>query len=389
MARLLAYVPEALESVWRNRTRSMLSILGMVIGIASVIAVLGLSQAGANGMKATLAAGGDPGFIAMADQSQDNPALATLYYRDTMLLTAYAGGAISRAIPIYQSTFRLTVNGKSDYLTLNSTDSMKPGDGIQIVSGRRIDAGDVAAGSNVGILSESAADRFFPQGNAVGQSVNVNSQRITIAGVFTITGSLFNSLSGDAMEVPYTTAHHIAPGPIQYIEFWASPDTTGVDAIAAARSALARIHPRAQYIVQDQSASLGIFENVIAAIGVGLTFIGGIALVVAGVGIMNIMLVSVTERTREIGIRMAIGARQSDVRNQFLLEALVLSVLGGLIGILLGFIAGFALTRGLGFPFGFSLMAVALAFSVSAVVGICFGYYPAMRAAKLDPIIAL
>jgi putative ABC transport system permease protein len=133
-----------------------------------------------------------------------------------------------------------------------------------------------------------------------------------------------------------------------------------------------------------QTAQQNTAELTVLLIG-----IAAISLFIGGIGIMNIMLVSVTERTREIGIRMAIGARQSDVRNQFLLEALVLSVLGGLIGILLGFIAGFALTRGLGFPFGFSLMAVALAFSVSAVVGICFGYYPAMRAAKLDPIIAL
>src|SRR6185437_8535649 len=121
MTRLLAYIPEALESIWRNRTRSLLSILGMVIGIASVIGVLGVSQAGANGMKATLASGGDPGFIVVPDQSQDNPALATMYYRDTQLLPSYASASVARAIPIYQSNFKLTRNGRSDYLTLDST----------------------------------------------------------------------------------------------------------------------------------------------------------------------------------------------------------------------------------------------------------------------------
>jgi ABC-type antimicrobial peptide transport system permease subunit len=127
-----------------------------------------------------------------------------------------------------------------------------------------------------------------------------------------------------------------------------------------------------------------------AALTALLIGIAAISLFVGGIGIMNIMLVSVSERTREIGIRMAIGARQRDIRNQFLLEALLLSITGGVLGILIGFVAGYALTKGLGgFPFVFSPIAVALAFTVSAIVGIGFGYYPAVHAAKLDPVIAL
>jgi putative ABC transport system permease protein len=133
-----------------------------------------------------------------------------------------------------------------------------------------------------------------------------------------------------------------------------------------------------------QTAQQNTAELAILLIG-----IAAVSLSVGGIGIMNIMLVSVAERTREIGIRMAIGARQRDIRNQFLLEALLLSVIGGIIGILVGLIGGYALTQGLGFPFVFSVIAIALAFGVSAAVGISFGLYPAVRAAKLDPIVAL
>jgi putative ABC transport system permease protein len=133
-----------------------------------------------------------------------------------------------------------------------------------------------------------------------------------------------------------------------------------------------------------QTAQQNTTELTILLIG-----IAAISLTVGGIGIMKIMLVSVSERTREIGIRMAIGARQRNIRNQFLLEALLLSIIGGIIGILIGFLVGLLLTRGLGFPFVFSPIAVALAFTVSGVVGIIFGLYPAVRAAKLNPIVAL
>ena len=133
-----------------------------------------------------------------------------------------------------------------------------------------------------------------------------------------------------------------------------------------------------------QTAQQNTSELAILLIG-----IAAVSLSIGGIGIMNIMLVSVAERTREIGIRMAIGARQRDIRNQFLLEALMLSVIGGIIGIIVGLLGGYALTQGLGFPFVFSIIAIAVAFGVSAVVGISFGLYPAVRAAKLDPIVAL
>lgn len=394
MARVFAYVPEALASIWRNRTRSALSMLGMVIGIASVIAVLGLSQAGANGMKSAINSGGDPGFVALPDQSQDDPAIATLYYRDPQLVAAYAPGIVSRAIPLYSGRhYRVTVSRRNLFVDVTSTQEMAKGDGVRMLSGRRIDVQDVQDASNVGILSQSAAQKLFPAGNAVGRSINVGPERVRIVGVFDVTGSLFNSTVGDSLYVPYPAMHRIAPGQIDFVQFWTTPGTRPIDAITAVRAALARIHPRAQYVVQDQRAVVGIFENVLTYIGIGLTFIGGIALFVAGVGIMNIMLVSVTERTREIGIRKSIGASSGDISLQFLIEAILISLLGGAIGTAAGAAAVFAgagiIARSIGaapVPWA-TVIGIAVAFS--AGVGILFGFYPAARASMMDPVEAL
>ncbi len=393
MTRLLAYAPEALESIWRNRTRSLLSILGMVIGIASVIAVLGLSQAGANGMEAMIASGGDPGFLVIPDQTQDDPAIATMYYRDAALVQSQVP-SVTSAIPLYvDRDYRITANGKSDFVSFTSDRAMSTSEGLQIVSGRLLDEDDVASGANVCVISKSAADKLFPGQEAVGRAINVGTQRVEIVGVYTVSGSLFNSLSGDTARIPYTTAHRIAPGPIDFIWFWLQPGTSGVDAIAAVKASMARIHPRAQYLVQDRGASLGIFEKVLSAIGVGLTFIGGIALFVAGVGIMNIMLVSVNERTREIGIRKSIGAGASDIATQFFIEALILALLGGAVGTAIG-VGIVMLGRGViaqsigAAPVPWALVII-IAVGFSTLVGVGFGFYPAARAGRLDPVEAL
>jgi len=188
--------------------------------------------------------------------------------------------------------------------------------------------------------------------------------------------------------------HRIAPGPIDFIEFWpVSRSQNPVQVIMDVKAALARIHPHGEYTVQDQLAFNGVFENVLNFIGVGLTFIGGVALFVAGVGIMNIMLVSVSERTREIGIRKSIGANASEIAVQFLIEATVLSLGGGLVGSLIGVAIVLlmlpAITHSVGAaPVPWALI-IGIAAGFSLAVGIGFGSYPAARAGKLDPVEAL
>jgi putative ABC transport system permease protein len=395
MSRFLAYIPEAFESIWRHRSRSALSALGMIIGIASVIAVLGLSQAASGGMKQAIASGGDPGFIIIPDQSQNNPALATMYYRDAALMQAYAAGSVSRAIPLdQQRNYRVTVSGKSEFISVESTRELTQETGFLVDSGRLTDTNDVAAGANVAVLSHDAAQAFFPNGDAVGRTINVGTQRLTVIGVVSIKANLFRSLIGETIYVPYTTMHRIAPGPVDFIEFWPlSRSLNPVQVIMAAKAAMARIHPHAEYTVQDQLAFNAIFVNVINFIGVGLTFIGGVALFVAGVGIMNIMLVSVSERTREIGIRKSIGANAREIAVQFLIEATLLSLGGGLIGTIIGVSIVIFMVPVIAQSVGAAPVpwatVITIAAGFSLAVGIGFGSYPAARAGKLDPVEAL
>src|SRR5665213_1180334 len=231
-------------------------------------------------------------------------------------------------------------------------------------------------------------------GRHVGGTVEVGGTRCTIVGVYEeIKGGLFNSIGGnEILFMPYTTFHEIVPGPIDSLTIYANPGvtldriTTEIDAV------LQRLHgPRAQYITTDNQGQIQGFNTVLGIIAIGLTSIGGVALVVAGIGIMNIMLVSVTERTREIGLRKAIGARRGDVLLQFLLEAILLSFFGGGIGTLFGFavtVLAYSSVEKLVGPAPIPYLLI-IAVGFSAMVGCIFGTYPAIRAARMDPIVAL
>ena len=210
-----------------------------------------------------------------------------------------------------------------------------------------------------------------------------------------VKSSLFSSIgASDYALIPYTTFHQIAPGPIDSLMVYTAPGVQSGDASDAIIAVLRRLHgPRAVYVAQDTNAQIGTFNTVLSVIAVGLSAIGGVSLLVAGIGIMNIMLVSVTERTREIGLRKAIGARRGDVALQFLLEAILLSLIGGGIGMGLGFLAtvgGYAAIKSVvgeaPIPW---LLIMSIAVGFSMVVGCVFGTYPAIRASRIDPIAAL
>jgi putative ABC transport system permease protein len=395
VSRFWAYAGEALAAIWRNRTRSLLTILGMIIGTSSIIAVLGISKAASGGISGTLDSFGDPGISVSVDPDQNDPQSAAIAYRDARIIGEALRDELKDIEPAYQRQFTIRA-GTQTYTTFGVAEGDYHPGAIVLVEGRRIDTDDVASGARVCNLTRAVAERMFGEGSALGRVLRVGGSRCTVIGVWAeIKGGLFNSAgANDFFTVPYTMFHDLMPGPTDGLSLYVA-DGISVSRINTDVSAiLRRLHgPGAKYLVQDNTATLQTFNTVLGVITNGLAAIGGVALVVAGIGIMNIMLVSVTERTREIGLRKSIGARNADIALQFLLEAVLLSLIGGGIGTALGFlgvVAAYSSVAALVGPAPIPyLLIISVAVGFSTLVGTVFGTYPALRASRLDPIAAL
>ncbi|HZO95285.1 MAG TPA: ABC transporter permease [Candidatus Baltobacteraceae bacterium] len=393
--RLADYVGEAFAAIWRNRTRSILTMLGMIIGTSSIIAVLGISKAASGGITGTLNSFGDPGISISADPNQDDPKSAAIQYRDARIVGADLGSLLTEIEPSYTRQMKLR-NGKVTSNTFVVSASVKSQVSLDMEEGRRITDADVSSAAHVCLLTDKVAKRLFPSGDALGQPVELGPTRCTVVGIFgDVKGGLFNSIGASEFAlIPYTTFHEIEPGPVDSLTVYAAPGVAVGEVSDRIDEVLRRLHgPRTQYVTQDSVAQMASFNQVLGIVATGLVGIGGVALVVAGIGIMNIMLVSVTERTREIGLRKAIGARRVDVASQFLLEAILLSFIGGGIGTVLGFLAtlgAYSAVESLVGPAPIPyLLIISVAVGFSTLVGCVFGTYPAIRAARLDPIAAL
>jgi putative ABC transport system permease protein len=396
MTRVIAYLAEAGASLWRNRTRSILTMLGMIIGSASIITVFGLSRAATSGIEGTFRSFGTFPIVVQVDASQTYPDRAQLRYSDAERVAADLGPAVLAVEPDFTRTWKVGRGSASDHFSVSAAGVYPNDDSLTLSAGRKLDAQDVDSAARVVVLSQSVADRFFPDHDAVGMDLTMNGGRYTIVGVYNpITSPFITALSGnDFIAVPYSTFYRAVNAPPDDFSIYPAPGFTADMLRDQIVASLQHIHgTEAQYQVIDGAGFLKGFDDVLNIAGTSLAAIGTVALIVAGIGIMNIMLVTVTERTREIGIRKSIGASRRDIILQFLMEAVVLALIGGGCGLLLGIgftvLGAYALSKELGDLVVPYVLVVSIALAFSGAVGILFGLYPAYRAAALDPIEAL
>jgi putative ABC transport system permease protein len=398
-----ALVKVAAQSILKNKMRTLLTMLGIVIGVAAVIVMVAVGQGAQSRIEEQIRNLGTnmlivtPGTSAAGGVSQGAATFNRLtvedaekIQRESLLLSAVSPVIFTRAQAIGgQGNWRTQINGVSlAYFTIRD---WQPAEGALFTEA------DVRAMRKVAVLGSSVAENLFPGGDAVGQLVRLRSVPFQVVGVLASKGQTPSGADqDDVIIVPYTTAQSRLSGWARVQQILASSYSPN-DVLAAQdemRGILRESHRLGDdddddFTVRNQDELTTAASGTTKVMSWLLAAIASISLLVGGIGIMNIMLVSVTERTREIGIRMAIGARGSDVLKQFLVESVVISVMGGLIGIAIGFFGAALLGHLTGWDTVTSPQAVLIAVGFSAAVGVFFGFYPARQAASLDPIQAL
>jgi putative ABC transport system permease protein len=393
----------ASKSIRKNKMRTLLTMLGIIIGVGAVIVMVAVGEGARTQIQNQINNLGTnmivitPGSSSQGGVSHGAQSYNRLSIDDYEKLQR-EGALISAASPVVftrtqaiggQGNWRSTINGVSDQFAVIRD--------WELASGVFFDNADLRSMRKVAVLGKTVADNLFPGEDPVGQQVQLRNVPFDIVGVLAEKGQTANgSDQDDVIVIPYTTAQTRLSGWSRIFQILAS--TYSPSDIPAAQEEIRLImresHRLAEwdeddFTIRNQTDLAEAAQGTTEVMSILLAAIASISLLVGGIGIMNIMLVSVTERTREIGIRMAIGARGKDVLTQFLIEATVMSILGGLIGIGLGFAGAAILASATGWHTVIAPDMVVVAILFAAAVGIFFGFYPARKAAALDPIEAL
>jgi putative ABC transport system permease protein len=410
----------ALQSLVVNKLRSALTMLGVIIGVAAVIAMVSVGNGASASVQSTILSlgsnlvtvspqfGTDNGLKGAGAQAQN------LTLDDMRSIQAQLDGSIA-AIEGEQQTGRWQVTAAGQNTNTQVTGVTEDYPTVRdwtLESGEFFNTSDLNVNAQVAVLGQTTAQNLFGDADAVGQTIQLRQafgggkdQRARIlnfkvVGVLATKGSTFGFSRDDQILVPITTAQHVLTGRLNVVTAIVikatSSDTmdlttSDVNSILLQRHNIAD-PASADFTVTNQNDTLAALSSVTGTFTLLLGAIGGISLLVGGIGIMNIMLVSVNERTREIGIRKAVGARRGDILTQFLIEAVALTGLGGVIGILLGWAITEVVHRipqAASLPLLITSGTVIIAVGVSVAIGVVFGLYPAMRAARLHPIQAL
>jgi len=393
----------ALRALARNKMRSALTMLGIIIGVAAVIAVVSIGQ-GAQYMvqQGIQAMGTNVVFIAAGS---GRPGGIRVGYGGVKTLTIDDMNAILREIPLIKeaapsvNSRKQIVYGNQNWSTVinGTTPNYFEIRNWSIQSGSVFSDEEVDLAANVCVIGTTVAKNLFLDENPVGKTLRIGNLPFRVDGVLESKGqNVIGQDQDDAVYAPYTTVQRKISGItwVQFINASAISPVASVAAVAPITSLLRERHrirtgDDDDFFVRTQSEVADLMNQTQGVMTLLLGGIASVSLLVGGIGIMNIMLVSVTERTREIGVRMAVGATERDVQQQFLVEAVTLSMMGGAIGILLGLVGSALVSNFLSWPTLVSLKAIVTAAIFSAAVGIFFGYYPARKAARLDPIEAL
>lgn len=393
----------ALKSIARNKMRSLLTMLGIIIGVGSVITMVALGEGSQKDIEVNVASLGTnllmvrPGSInsgGVRGGAGTRPSLSIndvnrLEKSGTLLRWVSAEIRASGQVIAGNNNWNTTVTGVApEYLAIRN---------YQITRGSFFTDRDCKTRAKVAVLGKTVADELFPDQNPIGARLRIRNVPFKVIGVLAEKGqSSMGNDQDDIILAPDTTVlFRLSDGKFVHDISASAVSAEQMDAAKAQLTALLRIehHLAADaendFLVRDQTEIIEIATSVTGTLTMLLSSVAGVSLLVGGIGIMNIMLVSVTERTREIGIRLAVGARPSDILAQFLIEAAILSLIGGLIGILSGLGAAWGIGVLLGVSAVINPTVVSIAVLFTGAVGVFFGFYPARKAANLNPIDAL
>ncbi|MFB6454246.1 ABC transporter permease [Chitinophaga sp. Hz27] len=394
----------ALLALQRNKLRAFLTMLGIIIGVAAVIAMVAIGQGSKESIQSQLGNMGSnmvtimPASNVAGGARLDASSVQTLTIADVRalqkqatLLTAVSpvssakGQAIAGALN-WPTTLQ---GGNTDYFDIRK---------LTLKDGILFSESDVASAAKVCIIGQTVIDNLFPSGESpIGKIIRFNKIPLQVIGTLVPKGqSSFGQDQDDIIVAPYTTIMKRVLATTYLQNIFASAvsedqSDAAVDQITSILRETHRLRPGDEnnFQVRTMAELIKTLSSTSSLLTILLTAIAGISLVIGGIGIMNIMYVSVTERTREIGLRMSIGARGIDILLQFLVEAIIISITGGIIGVILGVSTSTIITLTLGWPTLVSKSSIILSFMVCALTGVFFGYYPALKASRLDPIEAL
>lgn len=399
---ILESLSVALEGLAANKMRAALTMLGIIIGVSAVITMLALAGGASGRMMQQIQQMGTNVLMVMSGQTKSGAvrggfgSMSTLTLEDADAITEKCS-AVAKTAPDVQSSAQVKFRNKNTNTTILGTTPEYPSiRNYHVNKGKFFRERDVRSMRTVAVIGPTTAKTLFGKMSPVGKSISIRGIRFQVIGLLATKGTSGFGDPDDQIIIPVTTAMRRLFGQ-QYVRTINAQSTT-MEKMDQATNQISRVlrkrHHIAEgadddFVVRNQAEIMEMANETSKVFTLLLGGIASVSLLVGGIGVMNIMLVSVTERTREIGIRKALGARRRDIQWQFLVEALVLSTTGGIVGILLGMLGSLLISKFSGLNATVSIGSILLSFGFSAMVGVFFGYYPARSASMLDPIESL